>query len=129
MNNETILLKRLRNTQILHENEVPTLDKVLASVNSDRHSPLLKQKNSSLILRRFEFQNRNRLPFIIDRDCNVLWRRQYLRSASQFRSQERTFYCLDETWVNESHGTNRVCVDSAVKLKQKKRTFPFLLPR
>jgi hypothetical protein len=60
-------------------------------------------------------QNRNRLPFIVDRDCNVLWRRRYLKSANQFRSQERKFYCLDEMWVDESHDTNSVGVDSTVK--------------
>jgi hypothetical protein len=48
-----------------------------------------------------------------------------MRSASQFGRQNTKSYSLNEIWLKEGHGMNRVPIDSEVKLEN--QTFPMLL--
>ena len=87
------------------KNELPTIEKVLSVVNSDKELPDLKKSFLHKLLKElgFEFINRNRKRVIVDRDDIILWRRRYLRKIKEFRRQGRKVYYLDETWVNQGH--------------------------
>lgn len=100
-----------------HRKEIPTLDSVLAEINSDSDLPNLSRTSLSRILHKLQFvyEKRNRKSMLIDREEIVRWRRSYLRKIKDFRRSNRKIYYLDETWVTAGHTTGKTWVDRTVK--------------
>lgn len=97
--------------------EIPTLDTVLAAINSDPDLPDLSRTSLSRILHKLQFvyEKRNRKSMLIDREEIVRWRRSYLRKIKDYRRANRKIYYLDETWVTAGHTTGKAWVDRSVK--------------
>ena len=52
---------------------------------------------------------------LLDRQDIIFWRRQYLRDMSRYRSEKRTIFYLDETWVNEGHSVQKIWQDNNIQ--------------
>lgn len=106
--------------EFFFNNEPPTVDKVLQSVNDDDQLPNFKRTSMFKILKKlgFKFSTRGRNSFLTDRDDIILWRRDYLRKIKKYRSEGRPIYFQDETWLNEGHVKSRVWTDSEIKSKK-----------
>ncbi|RVE42088.1 hypothetical protein evm_013256 [Chilo suppressalis] len=55
---------------------------------------------------------------LIERDDIVLWRIKYLNNIVKLRSEGRTIYYTDETWLNEGHTMNKICQDHTIKTER-----------
>lgn len=80
--------------------ELPNLNKILRAVNDDEMLPNFS-KTTLLKKLKFKFMKRNRRSYLIDRPEIVLWRTKYLKEIRKFQNENRRFFYLDETWVNE----------------------------
>jgi transposase len=98
-------------------NEIPTINKVLKSVNEDCDLPDFTRTTFYRILKslNFNFVSREKNSFLIERDDIILWRRDYLNSVKRYRSENRKIYYLDETWVNAGHTKKKIWVDSTIQ--------------
>ena len=52
---------------------------------------------------------------LLDRQDIIFWRGQYLRDMSRYRSEKRTIFYLDETWVNEGHSVQKIWQDNNIQ--------------
>ncbi|KAL4101084.1 hypothetical protein QTP88_021104 [Uroleucon formosanum] len=86
--------------------QLPTLDKILIAVNEDPDLNTYKRSTLHLIVRdlNFVYVKRGRNSALIEREDIVLWRTKYIEDIRKYRSQGRTIYYLDETWVNAEEG-------------------------
>lgn len=107
--------------EFFFKNELPNVDKVLHSVNSDPDLPNFKRStfHKFLKLLNFEFVKRRRNSILLDREDISVWRREYLCLLKKYRAEGRRVYYLDETWVNEGHTVSKVWVDKTVISKRK----------
>lgn len=89
-------------------NEMPTIKKVLESVNSDDSLPTLSMNVMYQVLKKlgFEYTKRSRKSMLIDKPEIVNWRFNYLTDMARFRKDGKKIYFLDETWVNEGKYVN-----------------------
>lgn len=102
--------------QFFIRNELPTVKKILAEINGDDDLPNFSRSTLQRLLKvmKFKYVSRSGRAIIIDRDDIVLWRRKYLRSIKQLRTEGRKIYYLDETWVNAGHTVQRILIDETV---------------
>lgn len=84
------------------EGELPTLKKILQTVNDDDSLPTLSMTSLRRILidLNFKYTKKNRSSILIDRNDIVIWRLKYLKQIQEFRRQNRRIFYTDETWVN-----------------------------
>lgn len=96
--------------------EIPTIDKTLQAINYDEDLPQLSRTKLWKILHdmNFRWEKQNRKSFLIDRADIICWRRQYLRSIREYRSEGKNIFYLDETWLNEGHTVSKVWQDKNV---------------
>ena len=97
--------------------EIPTLDKILNAVKEDETLPNVGRKKLWRILHQlnFSWEKHNRKSMLLDRQDIIFWRRQYLRDMSRYRSEKRTIFYLDETWVNEGHSVQKIWQDNNIQ--------------
>lgn len=97
--------------------QVPTLDKILISVNSDPTLNTYKRTNLYYLLRELNFTycKRGRNSALIERDDIVLWRTKYIQDIRKYRQEGRSIYYLDETWANIGDYMEKIWVDKTVK--------------
>lgn len=103
--------------ELFFRNELPTINKVLKSVNDDNDLPNFSRATFHRILKylQFRFLTRGRKSCLIEKNEIIVWRHTYLNNIRQFRSEKRKIYYLDETWVNAGHTKNKVWVDVDVQ--------------
>ncbi|XP_050504984.1 uncharacterized protein LOC126883468 [Diabrotica virgifera virgifera] len=107
--------------QIVHsfffKNEMPTLNKILSEFNNRPDLPNMCRSTLYKFLKQinFKYLKRSRRSHLIERDDIIRWRRRYLTSIKEYRSQGKPIYYLDETWVNEGHTKEKVWVDTDIK--------------
>ncbi|KAF0761570.1 DDE 3 domain-containing protein [Aphis craccivora] len=96
--------------------QLPTLDKILIAVNEDPDLNTYKRSTLHLIVRdlNFVYVKRGRNSALIEREDIVLWRTKYIEDIRKYRSQGRTIYYLDETWVNAGDCNERIWQDNTV---------------
>lgn len=89
--------------QFYYNNELPTIDKVLAAVNEDDDLPTFTRSTMYRILKKlnFVYTKRSRRSIMLDRPDLMIWRREYLLKIKDYRKQNKKIYYTDETWVNE----------------------------
>ncbi|KAL4090213.1 hypothetical protein QTP88_025112 [Uroleucon formosanum] len=98
--------------------EVPTLDKILKSVNEEEDiSTTFSRTNLYRVLKslNFVYSKRGRNSALIERNDIVIWRSKYLETIRKYRDEGRTIYYTDETWVNAGECTSKTWVDQTVK--------------
>jgi transposase len=97
--------------------ELPTLEKIVQSVNEDESLPTLKRTTMYHLLKElnFVYTKRQRNSILMEREDLILWRRRYLKSIKQFREEGRTIYYLDETWCNGGDCSTKVWLDSSIR--------------
>jgi len=97
--------------------QVPTLDKILISVNSDKTLNTYKRTNLYHLLRELNFTycKRGRNSALIERDDIVLWRTKYIQDIRKYRQEGRLIYYLDERWANISDCMEKMGVGKTVK--------------
>lgn len=85
-------------------NELPTLDKILAAVNDDESLPDFSRSTLYKLLKevlKFKYLKRNRKSGLIEQNEIIVWRVKYLQQIRKLRAEGRKIYYLDETWLNE----------------------------
>ena len=97
--------------------EIPTLDKILNAVQEDETLANVGRIKLGRILHQlnFSWEKHNRKSMLLDRQDIIFWRRQYLRDMSRYRSEKRTIFYLDETWVNEGHSVQKIWQDNNIQ--------------
>jgi len=100
--------------------ELPTLDKILLTVNDDESLPSFSRATLHRLLKSMDFvyTKRGRNSALLDSNDLILWRRRYLRDINRYREEGRPLYYLDETWVNAGDVTAKVWVDKTVQSSQ-----------
>ncbi|KMQ83557.1 hypothetical protein RF55_19684 [Lasius niger] len=106
--------------QFYFNKELPTLAKVLQTVNNDEDLPNFKRTNFWKLLKElnFTFVGRRRNSVLTERDDLILWWRNYLKAVRKFREDGRPIYYLDETWVNAGDVSAKVWIDTTIKSKR-----------
>jgi len=102
--------------QFWHNRDLPTLDKLLLSVNQDKDLPTFSRTSLYRLMKSMDFVyvKRGRNSALIERMDIVIWRRNYLRQIKQYCNEGRPIYYLDETWVNAGDVNSKVWVDKTV---------------
>jgi len=99
-----------------HRREIPTLKKILTTVNEDSTLPDFSETTLRRLLKHlnFEYVRKSRNSALIERIDIVCWRRRYLESIKEYRQLGRPIYYLDETCVNAGETTSKTWVDKTV---------------
>ncbi|KAL4126162.1 hypothetical protein QTP88_010388 [Uroleucon formosanum] len=81
--------------------ELPTIEKILTSINEDPDLPNFSHTTLYRLLKKldFTFTNRGRNSAMIEKEEIVIWRNKY----------------LDETWVNAGDVSNKIWVDKTIE--------------
>lgn len=97
--------------------ELPTLDKLLAAINEDEDLPNIKRSSLHKLLKilNFKYVKRQRNSYLSERTDLLKWRRDYIMLIKKYRDEKRTIYYLDETWVNAGDVTEKVWMDTTIK--------------
>jgi len=97
--------------------EIPISMKMVTAIDEDPDIPSLSRTSLQRILKElnFEYTKRNRNSALTERGDLVVWRQKYIEDIRQYRSEGRTIYFLDETWVNAGECSNKVWFDTSVK--------------
>ncbi|XP_025206090.1 uncharacterized protein LOC112602300 [Melanaphis sacchari] len=100
--------------------ELPTIDKILRSVNHDPALPNFKRTTlySTIKKLNFVYVKRNKYNMLMERNDLLIWRQNYLYDIRKYREEGRTVYYLDETWLNVSDCKKKSRVDKTIKSKQ-----------
>ncbi|XP_008183387.1 uncharacterized protein LOC103309534 [Acyrthosiphon pisum] len=111
---------RKKVNDFLFRRQVPTLDKILISVNSDPTLNTYKRTNLYHLLRElnFTYSKRGRNSAFIERDDIVLWRTKFIQDIRKYRQEGRTIYYLDETWANIGDCMEKNWVDNIVESRR-----------
>ena len=90
--------------------QLPTLNKILVAVNEDPDLHTYKRSTLHMVIRdlNFVYVKHGRNSALIEREDIVLWRTKYIEDIRKYRSQGRTIYYLDETWVNAGDCSDRM---------------------
>ncbi|XP_046621295.1 uncharacterized protein LOC124305682 isoform X2 [Neodiprion virginianus] len=90
-------------------NEVPTVDKVLDAVNDDKDLQEFKQPSFCKLLQKLNFYSikRRGISVLIEKEDLIVWRRNYLRTITQYRMEGRSIYYLDEMLVKVGDVQNK----------------------
>lgn len=99
-----------------YKREIPTLEKILASIHEDPDLPNLSQTTLYRILQKlnFKYDKRGRNSAMIEKEEIVIWRNKYLESIRKYRQEGRTIYYLDETWVNAGDIPKKMWIDKTI---------------
>ncbi|KAL4092241.1 hypothetical protein QTP88_026775 [Uroleucon formosanum] len=99
-----------------YRREIPTLNKVFIAINEDPCLPTLSRTGLHQVLENlnFELTKSQCIGALTEREDLVLWRRDFIRNIRLYRSEGRTIYYLDETWVNADECADEVRVDETV---------------
>lgn len=102
---------------IWFQRQVPTIDKILASVNEDPDLPNFSRSTLHRLLKHlnFEYLKRGRNSAMIEKDEIVIWRNKYIEDIKKYRVEGRPIYYLDETWVNAGDVSNKTWVDNTIQ--------------
>lgn len=97
--------------------EIPTLMKIVHAIDDDPDLPTLSRTSLQRILKElnFEYTKRSRNSALTERGDLVIWRQKYIEDIRRYRSEGRTIYYLDETWVNAGDCTSKVWMDKTIK--------------
>jgi len=100
--------------------ELPTIDKILFDVNEDPTLPNFKRTTLYNIIKKidFAFIKRKRCSVLTERNDLINWRRDYLYDIRKYRSEGKSIYYLNETWLNVGDCVDRVWVDITIQSKQ-----------
>ena len=92
-------------------NEMPTIEKVMESVNNDDSLPNIKKDVMCKLMKKlgFKYSKRSRKSMLIDKPDIAVWRVKYLNEIAKYRRDGKKIYYLDETWVNEGMITTLIC--------------------
>lgn len=92
--------------------KLPTIDNVLLAVNDDDDFRNMSRSSIYRVLRNLKFVKfKTQIHSILTEKRGLIcWRRRYLESIRKYRSENRTIYYLDETWLN----VDDVCSTSTV---------------
>lgn len=113
-------------TCFFFNNEIPTIDKVLESVNNDDSLPNFKKDMMHQLMKKlgFKYSKRNRKSMLIDKPDIAVWRVKYLNEMAKYRRDGKKIYYLDETWVNEGNNNiNRFKINITLSTLFKNSTF------
>jgi len=82
--------------------ELPTIDKILITVNEDPSLPNCKRTTLYSTIKKldFVFEKRKRCNVLTEREDLIVWRRNYFYNIRKYRQEGRQIYYLDETWLN-----------------------------
>jgi hypothetical protein len=82
--------------------EIPTLNKIVQTINNDPDLPNIPCTSLRGILKElnFKYTKRSRNSALRERGYLVVWRQNYIEDIWRYRSEDRTIYFLGETWVN-----------------------------
>lgn len=99
------------------QRQIPTLDKILVSINEDPDLPNFSRATLHRLLKNmnFEYSKRGRNSAMIEKDEIVIWRNKYLEQIRKYRAEGRTIYYLDETWVNAGDVSSKIWVDKTIE--------------
>ncbi|CAI6370564.1 unnamed protein product [Macrosiphum euphorbiae] len=99
--------------------EIPTIDKILHSVNEDPALPDFKRTSLYSLIKKldFVFTKRKRCSVLTEREDLLVWRQNYLYDVRKYREEGRTVYYLDETWLNSGDCVDKVWVDQTIRSK------------
>lgn len=97
--------------------EIPTLDKIMTSVQEDTDYPKFSRMTLCKLLKDvgFRYTKHNRKSLLIDKPEIVFWRRDYLRSIRHAREQNLKIFYLDETWINAGYTVSKSWQDENIK--------------
>ncbi|XP_035233696.1 uncharacterized protein LOC118205516 [Stegodyphus dumicola] len=98
-------------------NEIPTVQKVAKVINDEADLPNMSIRTVGRIMNDlgFAYRKRKHQSILIERADIQCWRHRYLRDIKKFRSQGRTIYYTDETWVNFGHSKTKIWEDTSIK--------------
>ncbi|XP_046488490.1 uncharacterized protein [Neodiprion pinetum] len=90
-------------------NEMPTVDKVLDAVNDDKDLQEFRQPGFCKLLQKLNFYSikRRGSSVLIENEDLIVWRRNYLRTITQYRMEGRSIYYLDEMLVKVGDVQNK----------------------
>ncbi|KAF0725463.1 DDE 3 domain-containing protein [Aphis craccivora] len=96
---------------------IPTLNKILTTINNDETLPNISRTNLYRMLKFMDFvyTKRSRNSALVVKDEIILWRTRYLADIRKYRDEGRHIYYLDETWVNAGDCTSKTWVDKTIK--------------
>lgn len=96
--------------------EIPTLDKVMTVIAEVDTIPKFGRNTLWKLLKEigFKYESHKKRKFLNETEEIICWRRQYLRSIKKFRSEGRTIFYLDETWLNEGHTVSKAWMDTNI---------------
>lgn len=99
-----------------YKHEIPTLNKVLVAINEDSSLPTLSRNGLYRLLENlnFEFNKIQRNGALTEREDLVLWRRDFIRNIRIYRSEGRTIYYLDESFISADECAKKVRVDKTL---------------
>lgn len=97
--------------------QIPTLDKILASIHQDPDLPHFSRATLHRLLKDLNFvhSKRGRNSAMIEEEEIVIWRNKYLEQIRKYREEGRTIYYLDETWINVGDVPKKTWVDKTVQ--------------
>lgn len=100
--------------------QLPTLDKVLQTVNADENLPNFKHTTFYSLLKELNYIyiKGHRNSILTEREDLILWRRNYLRSIKRYREEGRQIYYLDETLINTDDVISKVWMNRTIKSKK-----------
>lgn len=82
--------------------QIPTLNKILVSVNEDPDLPNFSRISLYRLLKsmNFNYNKRGHNSAMIEKDEIVSWKNKYLEQIPKYRAEGETIYYIDETWIN-----------------------------
>lgn len=96
--------------------ELPTIDKILTAVNENPSLPNFKRTTLFKVIKQlnFVYTKRKRCSVLTERNDPICWRQRYLYDIRKYRTEGRTVYYLDETWLNAGDCVEHVWVDTTI---------------
>jgi len=97
--------------------EIPTLAKMIRSVNDDSDLPNITRTSFQRLLKsmQFEYTKKDGCSALTEREDLVTWWRNYISDIRRYRQEGRTIYFLDETWINAGDFSSRVWVNQTIQ--------------
>jgi len=102
-----------------HRREIPTFEKIMASINNDSSLINFSRSSLKLLLKdlNFVYTKIKRNQALYERGDIVCWRQKYLEYIRYYRSCGRQIYYLDESWINVEETSKSV--DNTIQSGQK----------
>jgi len=105
-----------------HRREIPTFEKIMASINNDPNLTNFSRSSFQLLLKdlNFVYTKIKRNNALSERGDIVCWRRKYLESIRYYRNSGRQIYYLDESWISVEETSKSV--DTTIQSGQKNQS-------